>query len=177
MTAFKVRHVYLNPHDVERRIVFNKYYGGDECSVPGTCIIRITERKMKPLFFEALCLDVERNDFRNPIVVYRVGGESLLSFGGSRLRIAKRLDRHIPAIVIDYGGDFGHAPEVTPDNYGEFFTDVPELFEFTDIGVVTHYSLERNRRETYDPAGMEWTKCLDNDNFVDEEFPWLKPTQ
>ncbi len=78
----------------------------------------------------------------------------------------------IPAIVVDYTGKRSDAEEVTLDNFAEFFTDVPEYFEFTNVGVDTHYSLERNRRHTYDPAGFEWAKGK-QDDFLKEEFPWL----
>ncbi len=173
MSAFAVRHVYLDPHHITHRIVFNPNYGGEACSVPGTCVIKIVERKMKPGFFKALEENIERDGFRNPIVVYQVDRMKLLSFGGSRLRVAKRRNEHLPCILIDYDGDFSGAPLVTPDNFGEFFTDVPKIFEFTRRGVVTHYSLERSRRDTYDSAGMEWTQCLEDDSFLEEEFPWL----
>ena len=107
-------------------------------------------------------------------MLYRVLEHGLLlSFGGSRLRVGKELSIPIPTLVVDYVGDYADFPEVTPENYVEFFTDPPVYFEFTTDGIDTHYSLERLRRKYYDPAGMEWTKDIDDNTFLSEEFPWL----
>ena len=173
MKNFTVRHALVPPEYIKHRIVFNPNYGGASCSVPGTCVVPLLERPMKPKFFEALEADVRQHGFRNPIVVYAVDAQLLLSFGGNRLRIAKRLDRVIPAIIVDYDGVYGQHPIVTEDTYRRFFTDVPKWFEFTDTGVITHYSLERARRNEYDPVGFEWTKDIDDKEFIEEEFPWL----
>lgn len=172
---FKIRLAYVNPHDVRDRIIFNPNYGGRPCTVPGTCIIPIRERKIKPKFFVALKESMELEGFRNPIVLYNTKEGLLLSFGGSRLRVAKELDMPAMAIVVDYNNQYNCLPLVTPDNYKKVFTDVPEFFEFTDVGIETHYSLERNRRNHYDPKGMEWTEELEDIDFLDEEFPWLSP--
>ena len=171
---FAVRYVKdVYAHRVTRRLIRNPNYGGSPSVVPGACIIPVIERKMKPKFFKALREDVRLHGFRNPILLYNTPEGLLLSFGGSRLRVAKELDVRIPAIVVDYAGDYVDCPEITPDNYQEFFRDVPVLFKFTDIGVDTHFSLERARREYYDPAGLAWTSNLDDTTFLDEEFPWL----
>ena len=173
MKNVTVRHALVPSEYIKRRIVFNPNYGGASCSVPGTCIVPLIERPMKPKFFEALEADVRQNGFRNPILVYAVAGRLLLNFGGSRLRIAKRLDTVLPAIIVDYDDVYKSYPRVTEDNYQSFFTDVPPRFEFTATGVVTHYSLERARRDEYDSAGFEWTKDIDDKEFIEEEFPWL----
>ena len=171
---FAVRYVKdVYAHRVTRRLIRNPNYGGSSSIVPGACIIPLVERKIKPKFFLALRENVRLYGFRNPILLYNTPEGLLLSFGGSRLRVAKELDVRIPAIVVDYAGDYVESPEVTPDNYQGFFRDVPMLFKFTDVGVDTHYSLERARRESYDAAGMEWTKGLDDTTFLDEEFSWL----
>lgn len=172
---FNVVYTHVNPKIVKDRIIFNPNYGGQGCSVPGTCMIPIKERKIKPLFFVQLRKSVEAEGFRNPILLYNTPEGLLLSFGGSRLRVAKELDKIIPAIVVDYVGDMTwHVSDVTPENFGRFFTDVPLLFEFTDVGIETHYSLERMRRDKYDPEGMAWTEEGDVDTaFLGEEFPWL----
>lgn len=169
---FTVRHCSdIDPQVVVDRLCRNPNYGGKPCIVPGACVIPAVERAMKPKFFEALSKDVAKNGWRNPILLYDTPEGLLLAFGGSRLRVAKQLDKVIPAIVVDYTGAYASFPEVTPDNWQDFFQDVPELFEFTDTGVDTHYSLERNRRQWYDPAGMAWVP-KDND-FMEEEFSWL----
>lgn len=160
----------VDPQVVVDKIVFNPNYSCRTCRVPGTCIIPVLERKMKPKFFKALRASAKTHGFRNPIVLYATNEGLLLAFGGSRLRVAKELDIKIPAIVVDYTGNFCLFEEVTLDNFAEFFEDVPEYFEFTSVGVETHYSLERNRRHRYDPAGMAWAE---GETFLAEEFPWL----
>ena len=173
--AFEVRYCPdVDPQVVVDKIVFNPNYGGRGCSVPGTCVVRHTERAMKPKFFAALEKNVKRDGFRNPILLYNTPEGILLAFGGSRLRVARKLDKPIPAIVVDYTcHDYALWEEVTPDNWQKFFKDVPLHFEFTDVGVETHYSLERNRRHTYDPKGMEWAE---GEEFIAEEFSWLSET-
>ncbi len=165
------------PTLVTQRLIRNPNYGGGPCNVPGTCVIPLIERHIKPKFFAALEANVKRDGFRNPVLLYSTNAGLLLSFGGSRLRVAKRLGIEIPAIVVRYHNErpYGtvYTDTVTPDNYHIFFTDVPELFKFTSYGVDTHYSLERNRRKHYDHAGMAWTEQADNTEFLADEFPWL----
>ena len=103
-----------------------------------------------------------------------------LSFGGSRVTAAREVGLTvIPALVNDYVERYKEAERVTPENVRSFFTDVPEYIEFTSKGLDTHYSLERNRRDEYDPAGMEWAMIRDNKidglqlTFIGEEFPWI----
>lgn len=76
--------------------------------------------------------------------------------------------------MVDYVDGFDTFPEVTPDNWQEFFTDVPKYFEFTDVGVSTHYGLERGRREDLDEAGMEWARSNSRHmEAVLRESPWI----
>ena len=170
---FTVRYAEVQPVQITHRLIRNPNYGGTGTIVPGCCVIPVVENKIKPEFFAALRKNVARDGFRNPILVYNTPEGLLLSFGGSRLRVAKELDILVPAIVVDYSGEYSGFPEVTPDNYREFFKDPPVLFEFTSYGVDTHYSLERLRRDAYDPAGMAWTEGLDDVAFLKKEFPWL----
>lgn len=170
---FALRYTTVNPMEVTERLIRNPNYGGRVCDVPGTCIIPIRERKIKPKFFQALRANVKRDGFRNPIILYATEDGLLLSFGGSRLRVAKELQMQVPAVVVDYTGEYHTCPRVTERNYGMFFTDEPELFVIDDVGVDTHYSLERNRRQHYDPAGMAWTVDAEDVEFLTEEFPWL----
>ena len=175
---FSVKYVIgLDATKVTRRLIRNPNYGGKPTVVPGACIIPLVERKIKPGFFDALRADVKKNGFRNPILLYNTPEGLLLAFGGSRLRVAKELDFPVSAIIVDYTDDYSWAIEVTEDNFAECFTDPPVLFKITDTGVDTHYSLERNRRESYDPAGMAWTKDLEDTNFLDAEFDWLRDAQ
>jgi hypothetical protein len=160
---------------VQHRIIFNPNYGGKPCEVPGSCLVPMPKNRIKPLTRAAIKDSIAATGVRNPILVYRVQEHGLvLSFGGGRLYACQELDEPCPAIVVDYVGDYSHYPEVTPSNYGEFFTDIPAIFEFFDDGISTHYGLERGRDEWFDPAGVEWTKELDDDSFLVEESPWLE---
>lgn len=159
---------------VKRKLCMNPNYGGAPCDVPGSCVIELPKPGIKPKFNAAIEMDIVTNGFRNPILLYSTNQGLLLQFGGSRLKVAKKLDITIPAIIVDYIGWSDDCPEVTPSNWQSFFTDVPEYFEFTDFGVLTHYSLERNRRKHYDAAGMAWTLDVEDVEFLDEEFPWLR---
>ena len=174
VSNFTVRYVpYVWPHDVELKLCMNPNYGGKPCDVPGACVIALPKAGIKPKFNAAMEEDIAEHGFRNPILLYNTEQGLLLQFGGSRLKVAKRLGMHVPAIVVDYYGTFATHLKVTPDNWASFFTDVPTYFEFTDFGVLTHYSLERNRRKEYDAAGMAWAADVEDDTFLDEEFPWL----
>ena len=171
---FTVRYAMVDPQLVTHRLIRNPNYGGKPTIVPGACILPVVERKIKPKFFVALRKSVEAEGFRNPILLYNTPEGLLLEFGGSRLRVAKELDQPVPAIIVDYVGDYSNCEIVHNGNYRDFFNDPPELFVIHDVGVDTHYSLERNRREWYDSAGMAWVKDYDGDtSFLDEEFPWL----
>jgi len=172
--VFTVRYCEVNPHMIGKRLIRNPNYGGAPTVVPGACIIPIVERKIKPKFFVALRENVKLDGFRNPILIYATPEGLLLAFGGSRLRVAKELNINVPAIIVDYVGVYGARELVHEGNYTEFFRDPPVLFKITEHGVDTHYSLERNRREFYDPAGMAWVKDHEGSTeFLDEEFPWL----
>ena len=174
MPDFDVRYSpTTDPDRVTHRLIRNPNYGGAPTVVPGACVVPVIERKIKPKFFVQLRKNVEENGFRNPIVLYNTPEGLLLSFGGSRLRVAKELGYNIPAIVVDYTGWYAWCSRVTPENCRSFFMDEPALFEFTETGVETHYSLERARRDAYDPAGMAWTKDVEDTRFLNEEFEWL----
>ena len=80
----------VDPAYVTHRLIRNPNYGGRPCDVPGTCIIPVIERAIKPKFFAALEENVARDGFRNPILLYNTVQGMLLSFGGSRLRVARR---------------------------------------------------------------------------------------
>src|SRR5690606_29970848 len=103
--------------------------------------------------------------------VYAFPEGIMLSFGGSRLRTAHELKMPIPCIVVDFTGEFDEWPEVTQDTYAKYFKDVPAHFVIDSNGVDTHYSLERNRRHEYDPAGIAWTDP--KAEFLKREFSWL----
>lgn len=175
MSEFTVRYCHdIDPQLIVRRLIRNPNYPGKPTDVPGCVTIDLaSRRKHKPLFFDALSKNVKVQGFRNPILVYNTKQGLSLSFGGSRLEVAQDLDKTIPAIIVDYTHDFFLCEEVYPYDWQKFFTDVPELFEFTDYGIDTHYSIERNRRHSYDPAGIAWTEELDDTQFLKEEFSWL----
>ena len=173
--AFDIRYVTdLDPHVVNTRIIHNPRYGGASVNVPGCCTIKL-RRGVKPQTRQEIQDDIAKNGFRNPIVVYSTDTGIHLSFGGGRLFAAKNLDIVMPAIVVDYSGDYAAEKIVTPQNCRDFFLDPPKTLKFTDVGIFTHYGLERTRHDDdFDEAGMEWTKSLDDDSFIYEESPWLQ---
>lgn len=161
--------------EIRGRIVRNPNYGGPTVSIYGWRWVpheAFTHRK--PGFQDALAKSIAEGGFRNPVIVYALPEGSFLGFGASRLRAAVSLGLHsIPAIVNDYANRFPDATEVTESNHAQFFTDPPVWFEITEHGADYHYSLERNRRNTYDPQGMKWTEELEDREFIAKEFSWI----
>lgn len=171
MTEFDVRYAQVPVEGIKGRIIRNPNYGGPSISIHGWHWVEDVSTHRKPQFQEALRESIGREGFRNPIIVYATAEGDFVGFGGSRLRAARDLGlERLPALVNDYVGRYRDSVAVTEDNWEEFFTDVPEYLEFTPTGVDTHYSLERNRRNHYDPKGMEWA---DGADFIEEEFSWL----
>jgi hypothetical protein len=136
-------------------------------------------RQIKPKTRAAIQKSIEIEGFRNPILVYATSQGLLLGFGGGRLQAAREIDVSIPAIVVDYTGEFDGKPRVTPENWADFFTDVPSIFNWFDDGIETHYGLEAGRADAwYDPAGIEWVKDYvaetgEAADFITDESPWL----
>ena len=171
--TFTIRHAQIDPARVQHRLVRNPNYGGPRVSLNNWCITPVTPATRKVKFFEALRESVRREGLRNPIVVYALPEGLFLSFGCSRLRVAQELGLpEIPALVVDYTGEFADAEEVTQANWQGFFRDPPRHFEFTSDGIDTHYSLERNRRAAYDAAGFAWCGGVEAE-FIKDEFGWI----
>lgn len=169
--AFDIRYAEVPVSGILGRIIRNPNYGGPVLSIHGWTWRPDISTHRKPRFQEALRQSISEEGFRNPVIVYATDEGDFLSFGGSRLRAARDLGcETIPALVNDYAGRYADCPLVTPENVRGFFKDVPEYIEFTKTGVDTHYSLERNRRDHYDPAGMKWA---DDAEFIADEFPWI----
>jgi len=156
------------------KIVRNPLYGGPSTSHPhGYPWQPVPEPGFKPSFFASLAKDVKENGFRNPIILQSMAEGLYLQFGGSRLKVARKLELPtIPAIVVDWCERFSFYPRVWVGNWQTFFTDVPRIFEFTPEGVETHYALERKRRHLYDPEGFAW--CGEDADFIDTDFPWVR---
>ncbi len=74
--------------------------------------------------------------------------------------------------MVDYTDRWKDRPEVTPENWKEFFTDIPANFEFNDEGCDYHYALERRRRHEYDSAGFDWLNG-EEPEWLKTEFGWL----
>ncbi len=173
--TFEIRYCpTLDPQIVTQRIIFNPNYGGAGTEVPGACTVPIRHKGIKPKTRQAIQDSIAKDGFRNPILVYSTSSGVHLSFGGGRVMAAQNLDKEIPAIVVDYAGHFVLFEEVTQDNWRKFFLDAPKYFEFTDVGISTHYGLERGREEEFDAAGTAWAKSLDDASFLKEESPWLR---
>ena len=156
------------------KLVRNPNYDGPQTGHPhGYPGQRIPEVGFKPSFFAALEKDVKENGFRNPVILQQCSEGLWLQFGASRYRVARKLAiPALPAVIVDWVGRFVKRPEVTPENWRTFFTDIPKYFEFTPEGIDHHYSLERKARDHYDPAGFEW--CGESADFIDQDFGWLR---
>lgn len=169
---FTVRYAEVPLEGIKGRIIRNPNYGGPKLSLYGWTWREDVSTHRKPMFQEALRDSIRKEGIRNPVVIYALAEGDFLSFGGSRLRAARDNElASIPALVNDYCGRYDSGVEVTPSNVETFFTDVPSYIEFTPTGVDTHYSLERNRRNTYDPAGMTWAE---GQEFIAKEFSWIE---
>ena len=168
-----VRYGQMHASEVKEKIVRNPNYAGRTVGPFGWKAVPLTPAPNKDGFHAALSTSVRQEGFRNPVVVYRFEEGYFLSFGGSRVCAAQDLGLLIPCIVNDYV-DSEVDSEVYPDNVETFFRDPPEFWEFTKYGFDYHYHIEKNRRESYDKAGMKWVDGLDNTDFIEEEFPWLK---
>jgi hypothetical protein len=173
----KVHYAHVDSLKVTQRLVRNENYGGPAVSLHGWKMTPVTPARYKKGFFEQMRESVRQEGFRNPIILWNLPEGLLLGFGCSRLRVAQEEKMLIPALVIDYTGRFALDREVTEDNWQEFFTDIPDYFEFDGDGVEYHYSLERNRRHSFDPKGMAWARAdYIDDSFIEKEFYWTLET-
>jgi len=167
-----VRYAQVPVDGIVGKLIRNPEYNNNKVELNGWCWTPIISTHDKPLFQEALRESIRTTGVRNPIVVYALAEGDFLSFGGSRLRAVRYLGlERVPALVNDYVGRYSDSVAVTEENWEEFFIDVPEYLEFTPDGIDTHYSIERNRRDHYDPEGMKWAEGAD---FITEEFDWIK---
>jgi len=166
-----VRYAQVPVDGIVGKLIRNPGYNSNKVGLNGWCWTPIISTHDKPMFQEALCESIRTTGVRNPIVIYALAEGDFLSFGGSRLRAIRHLGlERAPALVNDHVGRYSEALAVNEENWQEFFLDVPEYLEFTPDGVDTHYSIERNRRNHYDPAGMEWAGDAE---FIATEFPWI----
>lgn len=171
-TRFDIVFAQVAVESLKGHIIRNPNYGGNKAGIHGWCWRPELSSARKPEFMKALSESIREEGFRNPIVVYATSEGNFVSFGGSRALCARRLGlRTIPALVNDYCGRYESCPEVTPKNAHTFFKDVPQYIEFTPEGIDTHYSMERNRRNSSDPAGYAWMPK--DAAWVANEFPWL----
>ena len=170
-STFVIVYVEVSLDEIKGRIIRNPAYGGPRLSIYGWTWRPEVTTATKPLFREALRDSIAAEGVRNPIVLYSTMEGCFVSFGGSRVEAARAAGlTSVPALVNDYTERFTNGLPVTPENVESFFTDVPEYIEFTSTGIDTHYSIERNRRDRYDPAGFEWAGDA---AFIAEEFPWI----
>lgn len=169
---YSIRYAQVAVKEIKGRIIRNPGYNDQKVSLNGWCWHSEVSRARKPQFMEALRDSIREAGIRNPVVLYALSEGCFLSFGGSRVLAARSVGlESIPAIVNDYTGRFAGCPEVTEQNYAEYFTDVPKWVAFGDHGFDTHYFMERNRRGSCDPSGYAWMP--QDADWVSQEFPWL----
>jgi len=173
MSAHNVRYSSIRVSSIIGRLIRNPNYGGPSLGLNGWTWRPEISKHGKEGFQEALLRSIREHGVRNPILVWSLPEGIFLTFGGSRFRACTEAGiSRCPAIVNDYTGAFQEDPEVTPENYSEFFTDVPRDVEFGPDGFDYHYNLERARRHNHDPSGLEWLEGTPT--WLDKEFPWLK---
>ena len=167
-----IRFACIRPSSIMGRLIRNPHYGGPSLALHGWTWRPEISKHGKEGFQQALVDSIAASGVRNPILVWSLPEGTLLTFGGSRVRACIEAGvESIPAIVNDHTGDFDDSPLVTPENYSEFFTDVPRDVEFTADGFDYHYNLERARRINHDPAGLAWVEG--DPDWITREFPWL----
>jgi len=172
MAEFTVRYAQIDPADLKGRIIRNPSYGGPSVGINGWCSSPVLSACRKPAFRAELADSLRKDGMRNPIIAYSTPEGLYLSFGGSRASAARDIGlQAIPAIINDYTGEYDACESVDEENWTDFFMDVPQWHEFGDTGFDYHYSLERNRRDTYDPAGFNW---IDDFGKIAHEFSWVK---
>lgn len=167
----------LDPQEVSLKLVRNPAYPGVVVPHPsGWKAIPLEPARGKKGFFAALEQSLRREGMRNPVILHRFGDSYFLSFGGSRVIAAQRAGVPLKAIINDWNELETRPTLVTPTNWASFFTDPPESICWDNDGFDYHYSIEKNRRDRYDPAGLRWVDTLDEDDksFLDKEFSWLK---
>jgi hypothetical protein len=163
----------MNPHLIQHKLVRNPNYSGEAVGPFGWRAVPLEPAPNKAGFHAAMEQSVREEGVRNPSVVYRFGGKYYLSFGGSRVFAARKVGILLPCIVNDHDDAFNFS-NVTPENWQDYFKDVPAYHEFNEHGFDYHYHIEKNRRASYDEAGMRWVEPLSNTDFLQEEFPWIE---
>lgn len=158
---------------IRGRLIRNPNYGGPSVGRKGWTWRPEVSKAAKPEFHDALAKSISSKGVRNPVLVWSFPEGVFLTFGGSRVRAAKRAKlSSVPAIINDYTGEFRENSRVTEENWESYFTDVPSTHEFTEDGFDYHYNLERARRHNHDPAGFAWLEG-DKPSWIKKEFPWL----
>lgn len=168
----KVRCGYIPVEGIRGRIVRNDQYNENHLSLHGWCWVDTPRAKGKDGFHEALKASIAETGLRNPVIVYALPEGDFIAFGTSRYHAVRELGHEeIYALVNDHADRYPDLDEVTPENVAEFFKDPPQVIEFTEDGADYHYGIERNRRNSYDPAGLAW---INGDPlWLKQEFGWI----
>jgi hypothetical protein len=132
------------------------------------------QKKNKPVFRKALRESIQTEGIRNPLLGWSFKEGLFIGFGAGRLKAAKEAGlTEVPMIVNDFTGDYGDCPEVTEENFADYFTDVPLTYEFHKrFGFTYHYNLTPSTRKLHDPGGTDWYEGDISDFY--EEFPYLE---
>lgn len=174
MSDFDVRFEHIDTDLVRGRLIRNPNYGGPSVGLNGWRWRDSISNHTKPGFQSALEESIRQEGVRNPILVYNLPEGVFLTFGGSRLRACRATGRkYIPAIINDFTGEYESSPEVTEENYRQFFKDPPRSFTISGEGADYHYNLERARRHEHDEAGFAWVEDKGDIDWMKREFPWV----
>ena len=130
-------------------------------------------KKNKPVFRTALLRSIQTEGIRNPLLGWCFKEGLFLGFGAGRLKAAKEAGLlTVPMIVNDFTGDYDTAEQITPENFKDYFTDVPLTYEFGLTGFTYHYNLTPSTRVVHDPGGTAWYNGPLSDFY--DEFPYLR---
>ena len=130
-------------------------------------------KKNKPVFRTALRESIQKEGVRNPLLGWCFKEGLFVAFGAGRLKAATEAGlTEVPMIVNDFTGEYKSSERVTPENFAEFFKDVPLTYEFNKQGFTYHYNLTPSTREIHDPGGVDWYEGEISDFY--EEFPYLR---
>jgi len=168
-----VRYAIVRIADLDGFIRRNPHAIGPEVGPFGWKVRLNMQKANKPVFRKALKESIQKEGMRNPILGWCFKEGLFYAFGAGRVQAAKEAGlTEVPMIVNDFTGEYKSSERVTPENFAEFFKDVPLTYEFNKQGFTYHYNLTPSTREIHDPGGVDWYEGEISDFY--EEFPYLR---
>lgn len=168
----KVRCGHIPVSDIQGRLVRCPGYSSNALAYKNWCWIPVPKAQGKEGFHSALKESVSKEGLRNPVLVFAFPEGDFLAFGTSRYHAVVECGHEtIYALVNDHADRYPDLPEFTVESAPSFFKDVPANLDIGEDGANYHYSIERNRRNEVDLAGLAWLKG--DEPWLKKEFSWL----